>query len=435
MICVLMNKSTSKQDEHDDELKVKLDTTSESETKQAESVYEEIHILRENLAEKLSLLEEMKNQLENSKSSESLAHAFASETLLQLETAKKAMESLKLNSDEYNAILLELDQSRARVSSLEGIINKMKTADHKSESEELIAMKSGQTLEITAELKKSKLDIEELKANLMDKETELQCIREENEDLRTKLANLIADEQENELDHESKQDINGLKSKLTSLETEINEKTDENEKLKLEIKKMNGLMESSKQDFNILKSKLTNLETELQEKSDENEKLKLEFKKINAVMEASKQDFNGLKSKLKEKSDENENLKLEIKKTDGMNEEIKKSMNDQLESVKTSNGEMEEELKRLKMQMSQWRKAAEAATAMLCDENSDNNGRMVVDRTWSMDHYSPIKRVNISSPCNLDIDDDNDDDEEFSKRKNGNVLKRIGVLWKKPQNK
>ncbi|KAJ0714351.1 putative interactor of constitutively active ROPs [Helianthus annuus] len=388
-----------------DQLKVKLITTTESEaikTKQAESAEAEIHTLKENIAETLSKMKEMKNQLEDCKVSESKARALATETLQQLEAAKKNMESLSINSDAYNEVVMELQHSRARVRCLEEIVENMKKTEQCS-----------QTMELTAELKKSKEDIEELKANLMDKETELQCVVEENEDLNAKLGNLITGVQENEL----KEEVNGLKSKLTTLENELRKKSDENEKLKLEIKR------------------LTSLESKLLEKYDENENLRLEIHKMKGAMEESKQEVNGLKSKLIimdtdlcEKSNENETLKLEIKKTDGV-----------METVKMRSCELEEELRKLKLQMGQWRKAAEVATAMLCDENKDNNGRMVADRAWSMGHYSPRKKMNTTgSPLNMEIDDDNDnddDDEEFLKRKNGNMLKRIGVLWKKPQNK
>ncbi|KAI3512919.1 hypothetical protein L1887_20242 [Cichorium endivia] len=75
------------------------------------------------------------------------------------------------------------------------------------------------------------------------------------------------------------------------------------------------------------------------------------------------------------------NLRLEesqqkLLQMKGSTEAIKKSkdevvtVTERLEAVKMSNSEMEEELRRLKVKMSQWRKAAEAATDMLCDENS-----------------------------------------------------------------
>ncbi|KAI3720970.1 hypothetical protein L2E82_31969 [Cichorium intybus] len=150
-----------------------------------------------NMVEKLAIIEEMKNEIEDCRSSESRAQGLASETLLQLETAKKTMESLKLAGGEYNAIVSELEESRARVRSLELIIEEMKVKKQENESEEIAALKSElrnlksrQRLEINDELLKSKVDVEELRANLMDKETELQCVLEENENLNAKLANL-----------------------------------------------------------------------------------------------------------------------------------------------------------------------------------------------------------------------------------------------------
>ncbi|KAI3522784.1 hypothetical protein L1887_00834 [Cichorium endivia] len=327
------------------------------------SAYEEINILKENMVEKLAIIEEMKNEIEDCRSSESRAQGLASETLLQLETAKKTMESLKLAGGEYNAIVSELEESRARVRSLELIIEEMKVKKQENESEEIVALKSElgnlksrQTLEINDELLKSKADVEELRANLMDKETELQCVLEENENLNAKLANLRENEAENALKH----DFESLKSKLKSLETDLCEKCDENEKLKLEIKQMKGSTEA----------------------------IKVSKDEVATVTE-------------------------------------------RLEAVKMSNSEMEDELRRLKVQMSQWRKAAEAATDMLCDENSHNNGRLLEERAWSMSHFSPRKKMNMGSPLSVEIDDD----DEFMKRKDGNMLRRIGVLWKKPQNK
>jgi septal ring factor EnvC (AmiA/AmiB activator) len=58
------------------------------------------------------------------------------------------------------------------------------TVQIKSAYELVEQMKSGSSLreaELEAELKRTKADVEELKANLMDKETELQGISEENE--------------------------------------------------------------------------------------------------------------------------------------------------------------------------------------------------------------------------------------------------------------
>ncbi|WVZ11242.1 hypothetical protein V8G54_015772 [Vigna mungo] len=87
------------------------------------------------------------------------------------------------------------------------------------------------------------------------------------------------------------------------------------------------------------------------------------------------------------------------------------------EQLEAANLEMETELRRLKVQSDQWRKAAEAAAAML---SSGNNGKLT-ERTVSMDNNYKC------SPYAEDSDDD------FQRKKNGNMLKKFGVLWKKPQ--
>ncbi|KAL0390492.1 UNVERIFIED_CONTAM: Interactor of constitutive active ROPs 3 [Sesamum calycinum] len=112
-----------------------------------------------------------------------------------------------------------------------------------------------------------------------------------------------------------------------------------------------------------------------------------------------------------------------------MTEEVDKSnrkaarVAEQLEAAQAANAEMEAELRRLKVQSDQWRKAAEAAAAML---SAGNNGHLM-ERTGSMDsNYSP-RTGKISSPYADDLD------EDLMKKKNANMLRRIGVLWKKPQ--
>ncbi|KAJ4875089.1 Interactor of constitutive active ROPs 3 [Raphanus sativus] len=76
---------------------------------------------------------------------------------------------------------------------------------------------------------------------------------------------------------------------------------------------------------------------------------------------------------------------------------------EQLDATQASNSEMETEPRKLKVQ---WRKPAEAATAMLPTGNNYNQ---------------------TNSPYSKVIDD------EVTKKKTGNVLKKIGVFWKKPQ--
>lgn len=334
------------------QLKAKLDEQVKSEitqTEKAESAYAEVHSLKETVAETLSLVETMKNEIEECKRSESQAQILSEETSIQLETAKKTIESLKLehnvevdqstehevenqNEEEIISLKSEVEKLKSDVESAGTRLNKeqarrtMEIKDAYKLVEEIKFNSRVKESELEEELKKSKADIEELKANLMDKETELQGICEENEDLKLKVT-----------------------------------------------------------------------ETELYEKSDENEKMKF-------------QEPLGCKSE-------------SVNKVDHLVEEIEKSNRkvarvvEQLEAAQEANCEMEAELRKLKVQSDQWRKAAEAAATMLAAGNNTN--RKLMERTRSMDTR------------NEDIDDD---DDEFLKKKNGNVLKRIGVLWKKPQN-
>lgn len=435
------------------QLKIQLEMVAESEAaqiKHSESDQKDLQVLKEDLSETRLIVEDMKQQLRNSKESEAQAQAVVGETLVQLETAKKMVETLRSDglktTEAYSAIASELEQSRARVNFLEDLVSKLKAdinngsnKDSQGEAEiEIVEKKITQesvetevnslkleveqlksTLEaaeiryneeqsrnsekiqnalemvekikststqreaeLESEIRKSKYEIEELKGNLMDKETELQGICEENESLTIKLESSVSGQRENVLErklHESKAEIENLKASLMNKEADWQNISKENEKLKLEIKEMtNGKVSDE----------VTDMESAARDAESE------------ALMKVSY-----------------------------MTEEINKSnrkaarVAEQLEAAQASNAEMEAELRKLKVQSDQWRKAAEAAAAML---SAGNNGQ-IMERTGSMDsHYSP-RTGKISSPYADDLDDD------LLKKKNANMLRRIGVLWKKPQ--
>ncbi|PON96383.1 Interactor of constitutive active ROPs [Trema orientale] len=443
-------------------LKVQLEMVAASEaeqTKRAESANGELHSLKGNLAETLSLMENMKNQLKECKESEAQAKEVVRETLLQLENAKLTVESLM--SDRVKAVeactykSTELDQSRIRVSFLEDHISKLNerlnnagnsslplnpAAEHdfeqgfgerengqsspieaelhnlrsevgrlrsaletaearyheeqtrstvhiRSAYELMEQIKSGSSLkeaEFHAELKKTKAEIEELKANLMDKETELQCIIEENEGLNLKLDKNQSRQREHKLEEELKslkEHIADLKANLMDKETELQSIAEENEMLKLEINKNQ-----------IQNSKVNN------EVDDE----------VEAARSAEREAL--------------AKLGVVLEEADRSNKRAAR-VAEQLEAAQATNAEMEAELRRLKVQSDQWRKAAEAAASML---SAGNNGKFM-ERTGSLDSsYSP-GAGKINSLYSEDLDDD------LLKKKNGNMLKKIGVLWKKPQ--
>lgn len=440
------------------QLRVQLGMVAESgsaQTKNKESANEEFESLKANLAETLSLVANMKNQLQDCKESEAQAQALVGETLLQLETARQTVEVLKSDSmksmEAYNSVASELDQSRARVNFLEEFVSKLKNisgdvsqnpaGDHNIELElgkdqetgesikikaelhslksevarlrsaleiaeskyheeqirstvqirsayELVEqIKSGSSLReaaLEAELKKKKADVEELKANLMDKETELQGISEENEGLNLKLEKSLSCQREYELEKE--------------------------------LKKLNECVSE-------LRANLMDKETELQSISEENEMLKLEIKK--REMDRGKANDHVVAEVEAAKAAEREalmKLGIVMEEADKSNRRAAR-VTEQLEAAQAANSEMEAELRRLKVQSDQWRKAAEAAAAMI---SAGNNGKFM-ERTASLDsNYNSIAGK-IGSPYSEDMEDD------LLKKKNGNMLKKIGVLWKKPQ--
>lgn len=93
---------------------------------------------------------------------------------------------------------------------------------------------------------------------------------------------------------------------------------------------------------------------------------------------------------------------------------------EELNAAQAANSEIETELRRLKVQCDQWRKAAEAAVSML---STGNNGKYV-ERTGSLDYHSIGGK--LGSPLVDDLDDD-------SPKKKNSMLKKIGFLLKKSQ--
>ncbi|CAK8575913.1 unnamed protein product [Lathyrus sativus] len=435
-------------------LKVQLELVANCgsvQTQHAESVNTELLNLKQKLSESLSLMESMKNQLDNSKESEAQAQAVVDEALFQLEAAKRTVEILADDAvkdvDDYNSIALELEHSRARVNTLETLVSKLKThvndneSTHsdqnllhdrefekeceivkggedpnqieveicslKSEVERLrsalettetkyqqeqiqstVQIKTAYELmeqiksdscerqrELEAELQRKKTDIEELKANLMDKETELQGIMEENENLNSKLKNNM-----------SSQNDNGLAKEVKRLEQCLDE----------------------------MKADMMDKETTLQTISEENKTLKTEISKRCSDVENAREEIEKAKAAEREVATK---LGIAMEEADRSNRKAAR-VTEQLEAAQAASSEMEGELRKLKVQSDQWRKAAEAAAAML----SAGNNEKLTERGVSLDN-----NYKCSPPYGEDIDD------EFQRKKNGNMLKKIGVLWKKPQ--
>ncbi|XP_022964808.1 interactor of constitutive active ROPs 3-like [Cucurbita moschata] len=419
------------------QLKIQLEMVAKSETRK-----NELDSLRRNLAETLSLVERMEYELKNCRESEAQAQLLASNTLAQLEDAKKQVEELRYDGMEAmkanHSIASELDKSKARANILEELVGKLRIdlanassnlsqhpavenerksgEDHveeeicslKSEIEQLkAALEMAETRydeeqiqsavqirtaydhieqiksninsresNLEKELKKSKADIEELKADLMDKETELQCISEENEQLQAKIQKNLCSQREYELEREIKE----LKEHLADKERELHNVSDEHEMLKCEINKTITI-----------RPKANDETTEVQDAT------------------AAEQDALIRLGIVMEEADKSNKRAARVSK--------------QLEAAQAVNAEIETELRRLRVQSDQWRKAAEAAASIL---SAGNNGKFI-ERSGSLDSSYDSGAGKLNGSYCEEIDDD------LLKKKNGNVLKKIGVLWKKQQ--
>ncbi|KAL9673600.1 hypothetical protein QQ045_029861 [Rhodiola kirilowii] len=425
-------------------LKSQLETglqTVPCQTNSSSEAVTDTHSFEEKLKEALLLVEDMKKQLKECKDSEAHAHALASETLLQLETARTAVETLQIegtkSTEAYNTLATELEVSKECIKSLEGLVCRLQADHSKNSSDEfeiekvddevetlkdqLKSMKSEVDLLRTAqeiaeveELVRSTVQLQsatelaecvkseatrretvmevklealmshaaELKANLLDKETELQCITEENEALNRKIQNALLGEKEQQLEkelEEFKEAVIDLKANLMDKETEFQNILEENE---------------------TLKSALMKKETDITRENDS------ALSELDAARTAEREAMIKLDC-LKEEADRSSKRATRVA--------------EQLVASQAANTEMEAELRKIKVQSDQWRKAAEVAASMISDSN-------LMERNGTLEgKCSPLANRRNGSPYSEDLDEDS------IKKRNNNVLKKFGLSWKKSQ--
>ncbi|WCJ34545.1 Interactor of constitutive active ROPs 3 [Euphorbia peplus] len=428
-------------------LKNQLEMAVESEaaqSKHAESAHSELQSLRMELTETMSLVEKLKSEINNCRESEAQALELVSETRKQLETADTTAEMLQSDGSKameaYNCISLELEESREKVKSLEELVRKLQESSTIDAGKNSVkpASETGDESE-TDQLKSLKCEVGQLRSALEASET-----RYQEEYIQSTLQIRSAYEQVEKLKSESgkreaeleaelmkaKSNINELRANLMDKETELQSISEENEGLNLEMEKsqpnekeseLETEMKKLKHDFAELKASMIDKETQLRNANEQNTMLKMEIEK--GELERTKVNDGAVSLAETAKAAEQDALI----KLGHITEEADRSsrraarVTEQLDAAQAANSEMEAELRRLKVQSDQWRKAAEAAAAML---STGNNGK-VVERTGSLDNsYNTIGGA-LGSPYSEDMDD------ESPKKKN--MLKKIGVLWKKGQ--
>ncbi|KAE8666223.1 40S ribosomal protein S23-like [Hibiscus syriacus] len=404
-------------------LKALLEKTYESEAvqiKHTESAHAEIQNMRIELTKTLSLVEKLKSELADCRESESNALEVVRKTQTQLEAANKTVAMLRSEgtkeTEAHNTLTLKLEQSEARVKSLEGLVNKLQSeliGNSSKSFEDPQDDKLQQNVEnedkpkLNTELNLAKLEVSQLRSALDAAE-----LRYHEEYIRSTLQIRGAYEQVERLKAQSCQKEAELEEELKKMKADVDELRES--ELAIELKKLEA-------DLTELKANLIAKETELQVITKQNEMLEMEIKKMetdsNKVGEESVALLEAARTAEREA----------LMKLGYLTEEADKSSRrasratEQLDAAQEANTEMEAELRRLKVQLDQWRKAAEAATAMLSTGNSGKHS----DRTKSLDRNNNPR---TGLPNLEEMDDD-----DSPKKKNGNMLKKIGVLWKKGQ--
>ncbi|KAL1832578.1 hypothetical protein ACET3Z_002229 [Daucus carota] len=439
-------------------LKMQLERVAESEAtyaRRAESAHAEVQSLRQELSETLNLVESLKHELSDCEESKAQALEAVKETESQLVMARSTEETLRSEGlkamEAYSSVAVELEQSKNQVLHLEGLVSKLQK-EFASESSKSTADPSGSITvaqesdeyeksgEVEKELNNVKSEVVQLRSELEAAERRYQeeyiqstlQIRSAYEVVEhTKLESRKREAELEAILNSAKSDVEELKSKLMDKETNFHTISEENQGLHLKVmeNQLSGReseleleVKKFEQDLVELKASLLDKEIKLQGITEENETLKMEIEK----RELEKDKVNDETLELAEAARDAEREAL--MKLSYLTEEADKSsrktarVTEQLDAAQAANAEMEAELRRLKVQSDQWRKAAEAAAAML---TTGNNGK--IERSGSLDNNYHTIGGKLSSPFSEDMDD------ESPKKKNGNMLKKIGILLKKSQ--
>lgn len=174
---------------------------------------------------------------------------------------------------------------------------------------------------------------------------------------------------------------------------------------------------------------------EIAMKENEINVLEAKLEEREKQLEGCIKEIEGLKKQLNEAGRKEEDMGVRLSQ---LGEDLKANkakeahLKEKLEAGEGVKKEMEAEMKRLRVQTEQWRKAAEAAAAVLGGgevEMMNGRGRRMSEKWGSMD-----KRLFQSSGGGWVVDDFDENDNDDAKRK-GSAIKMFGDLWKKKSHK
>jgi hypothetical protein len=319
--------------------------------------------LRQDVVEALTTIDELRVKLNACEEAEAQARAMHEECKQQMVASRATIDSLLTDGsklmDSFSLVVKELEESRAKVKTLEEEI--AETSANKQASDHCKCSGLG-AAELRSELEAAEARFQEAK---ILSTVETQCAYELMDQLKS----------ESDLRH----------GKLATA------------------------LDSAKSEVIFLKASLFDKESELRQALDANKKLQAE---TIPTMDSTTADE--LKQQLQGALQENGQLRLELQQYESERDSGRRQANAAAEAAKKV--EMETELRRLRVQAEQWRKAAETAMALLTVGKGANGKVVERSESWEGGKYAGL--------CE-ELDDD------AAARKNGNVLRRISGMWKK----
>lgn len=420
-----------------DELKKAKEQLSSSESLKKKAL-QEADEAKKQLAAMSSELEETQNQLKELSDSE--------EARVQ-ELRKVSQDRDKVWQSELEAVQKQQSMDSSALASALNETQKLKlqldrvTESEASQAREIRRLRDELTeaLELVEKLEKELNDSRESECQAIEEAGKalmlLEVVKTTEEALRMEHANanvsLLAEVEDARNKADALEElVRKLKDDLASSENGDEHASD---RLKCEADEVRGALEAAERRYQdqYLQSTLQIRDAYELVQHVESESLQRESELVEALNE-SRVEIEVLKAKLIEKGKDKSESEVEAMQTSMMEKEAHlQSINRENEALKSeilkrekakdevdaANAEMEGEMRRLKVQSEQWRKAAEAAAAML------SNGKCV-ERTGSLGYDTVGGKVGSEEA-----------DGESAKKKNGNMLRKIGVLLKKGQHK
>uniref|UniRef100_A0A452XT47 Uncharacterized protein n=1 Tax=Aegilops tauschii subsp. strangulata TaxID=200361 RepID=A0A452XT47_AEGTS len=429
-------------------LKLQLEATVQSDTARAKHADSELEVLKQEMELRLATIEALKVNVSESDKAAADANATATEAKLQLETAKATIDTLLAEGARLQECLrskdIELSESKARVASLEEDLKKAQAAANESLNEAQAGNANGGFgSPLTEVLKKSPHPTSDTNGSCGSPDPEIEHLR-----MALEVAEMRYQEEQTRMAFETKtvyEMLENVKSECTrqvcDIELKLKRKTDElmaaqaalTGKPQEDLHRSDGLGEMQPEleaklmksitDIAELKANLMDKENALQSLAEENETLKSEAGRKEADVQ---QRYEAAVAELELAKAAEQDVRMRL---GYVTEEADKSSrraaraSEQLDAAQAASAEADAELRRLRVQSDQWRKAAEAAAAALAGGGGNNGGRMV-ERTGSLDteYNGSIGGKLMGSPFS---------DEESPKRRNSGVLRRMSGLWKK----